>query len=584
MALDDGEFGRYRIVAKIGQGGMGQVFRAFDTLTNREVALKVLPSEFADNTEFRTRFQREADLVAGLREPHIVPIHGFGEIEGRLFLDMRLIDGVDARSMLESQGPMSPERAIGIIDQVAAALDAAHSVGLEHRDVKPENILVAHRDFVYLIDFGIARAVNETGLTRTGLAVGTFAYMAPERFGGNSDHRSDVYALTCVLYELLTGAAPFPGNSMEQLIAAHLHESPPKPTERQPSLPASINNVISHGMAKAPDLRYRSAGELADAARQALTGSVGTPSGDGLAPATVLSGEVASERLSPVAHDLSHAAPVEVASKRRSKPRHWLIGGVGVVVLVVIALAVGLVVTRTEAGSPSAPEASILGENGGASHDGSEGPPAPGGASQTAQDVEIAGFTQVGTDVSVRLRNPNRDLGLIRTPFEATLLGESGEILATVGQGGLPGAIVNTIYQLPPGGEYGISVAAPGNSKVASVEVVTLGTWHEWPSISPPEVTVKGAAIADQSSTYGPGVTGRITLDGGVPSNIVVMAYVRTPKGTVVSNVIVDCVKAAQPRAFQTHSFSQVSGPFALEKVLAYPTAVEGVEPSYKAC
>ncbi|WP_338855854.1 serine/threonine-protein kinase [Gordonia hongkongensis] len=294
MALDDGEFGRYRIVAKIGQGGMGQVFRAFDTLTNREVALKVLPSEFADNTEFRTRFQREADLVAGLREPHIVPIHGFGEIEGRLFLDMRLIDGVDARSMLESQGPMSPERAIGIIDQVAAALDAAHSVGLEHRDVKPENILVAQRDFVYLIDFGIARAVNETGLTRTGLAVGTFAYMAPERFGGNSDHRSDVYALTCVLYELLTGAAPFPGNSMEQLIAAHLHESPPKPTERQPSLPASINDVISHGMAKAPDLRYRSAGELADAARQALTGSVGTPSGDGLAPATVLSGEVAS--------------------------------------------------------------------------------------------------------------------------------------------------------------------------------------------------------------------------------------------------------------------------------------------------
>lgn len=584
MALDDGEFGRYRIVAKIGQGGMGQVFRAFDTLTNREVALKVLPSEFADNAEFRARFQREADLVAGLREPHIVPIHGFGEIEGRLFLDMRLIDGVDARSMLKSQGPMSPERALWIVDQVAAALDAAHSVGLEHRDVKPENILIGHRDFVYLIDFGIARAVDKTGLTRTGLAVGTFAYMAPERFGGNSDHRADVYSLTCVLYELLTGAAPFPGNSMEQLIAAHLHRSPPKPTDHQPSLPAPIDDVISQGMAKAPDLRYRSAGELADAARHALTGSVRSPSTSGLAPATVLSQDVASGRPDPQAHDPSRDTPVEVASERRSTPRHWVVGAAVVIVAVTIALAVGLITMRSQAGSPSTPAASTLDQNGGAPSVGFEEPPAPTGESQAGQSVEITGFTQIGTDVSVRLRNPNRDLGLIRSPFEATLLGESGEVLATVGQGGLPGAIVNTIYQLPPGGEYGISVAAPENSKVVSVEVVTLGTWHEWRSVDPPEVTVRGPAIADQTSTYGPSVTGRISLEGGVASNILVTAFVRTPKGLVVSDVIVDCVRVAQPRAFQTSSFMQVSGPYEIERVFAYPTAVEGVEPSYQAC
>ncbi|MEY1673861.1 serine/threonine-protein kinase [Gordonia sp. ABKF26] len=582
MALEDGVFGRYRIVSKIGQGGMGQVFRAFDTQTNREVALKVLPSEFADNDEFRTRFQREADLVAGLREPHIVPIHGFGEIEGRLFLDMRLIDGVDARSMLESQGPMSPERALGIIDQVAAALDAAHSVGLEHRDVKPENILIGQRDFVYLIDFGIARAVDKTGLTRTGLAVGTFAYMAPERFGGNSDHRSDVYSLTCVLYELLTGAAPFSGNSMEQLIAAHLHQSPPKPTERQPSLPASINDVVSRGMSKAPELRYASAGELADAARQTLTGGEHSAAAGGRAPVTVLSGEATSGRQDPLPHDPARRAPTEDAPSRRPRSGQWVLGGV-VVVVVAISLVVGLSVTHGEGGSPSTLEASTPVKSGADAPAGSAEPP-PAGGSQTGQNVEVAGFTQIGTEVSVRLRNPNQDLGLIRSPFEATLLGESGEVIATIGQGGLPGAIINTIYQLPPGGDYGISVPAPENSMVKSVEIVTLGTWHEWGSVGPPEVTVNGPAIADQSSTYGPGVTGRISLEGGVPSNVVVTAFVRTSKGTVVSNVIVDCVKVAQPRAFQTSSFIQVSGPFELEKVVAYPTAVEGVEPSYKAC
>ena len=226
MFAEGSEFGRYRILSKIGQGGMGQVFKAYDIATNREVALKVLPAEFASSPGFRERFQRESNLVAGLREPHVIPIHAFGEIDGQLYLDMRLVDATDAQTLLTVEGAMEPTRAVAIIDQVAAALDAGHAVGVEHRDVKPANILIADRDFVYLIDFGIARAAGETGLTSAGMAVGTFAYMAPERFAaGDCDHRADVYSLACVLYQLLTGVQPFTGTSVEQQIAGHLHFS-----------------------------------------------------------------------------------------------------------------------------------------------------------------------------------------------------------------------------------------------------------------------------------------------------------------------------------------------------------------------
>jgi serine/threonine-protein kinase len=194
----------------LGEGGMGQVFRAFDTSTNRVVALKVLPSHLAEDRQFRQRFQREANVAAGLTDPHIVPIHGFGEIDGRLYVDMRLVEGRDLQSLL-AEGPVEPAPSVAIIEQVAAALDAAHRAGLVHRDVKPSNILVTDHDFVYLIDFGIAFAAEQTALTGSGNVIGTWPYMAPERFGsGQVDARSDIYALACVLHECLTGIRPFP--------------------------------------------------------------------------------------------------------------------------------------------------------------------------------------------------------------------------------------------------------------------------------------------------------------------------------------------------------------------------------------
>jgi serine/threonine protein kinase len=278
--LDATPFGHYQLLELLGRGGMGNVYRAHDTLTDRIVALKVLPAHLAGDPVFQQRFRREAHAAAALSEPHVVPIHGYGEIDGQLYLDMRLIDGEDLGTVLSGAvGPLAPERAVSIVEQVAAALDAAHAVGLVHRDVKPSNIFIAAKDFVYLIDFGIARTTTETGLTTVGSTLGTMAYMAPERFkSGQSDPRSDVYALTCVLHECLTGSRPYSGDSLEQQLAGHLVEPPPRPSALNPKLPKGFDDVVAKGMAKDPDNRYQSAGELADAVRAVQPGRRATRS------------------------------------------------------------------------------------------------------------------------------------------------------------------------------------------------------------------------------------------------------------------------------------------------------------------
>jgi serine/threonine protein kinase len=271
--VDEVQFGRYRLIALLGEGGMGKVYRAHDTLMDREVAIKVLPPEMATEPGYEQRFRREAYTAARVNEPHIVPIFEAGEIDGRLYLVMPVIEGTDVHDLLRREGPMRPERAVHVIDQLASALGAAHAAGLVHRDIKPSNALVTGNDFVYLIDFGIAHATGATKLTGTGMLIGTMSYMAPERFmAGSADARSDVYALACVLHECLTGATPYPGDSMEQQIAGHLTLDPPRPSTQRPSIPAGFDDVIAHGMAKDPEQRFQSARDLATAARDALAG------------------------------------------------------------------------------------------------------------------------------------------------------------------------------------------------------------------------------------------------------------------------------------------------------------------------
>jgi len=264
-------FGRYQLIEVLGRGGMGEVFKAFDTATQRVVAVKVLPAQLAADPVFEKRFRREAFAAASLNNPHVVPIHNFGEIEGRLYVDMRLIEGEDLEHVL-AEGPLDPARAVKVIEQIASALNAAHRVRLVHRDVKPSNILVCEDDFAYLIDFGIARGAGETGLTGTGNVIGTWPYMAPERFStGRSDTPSDIYALACVLYECLTASRPFPGDSVEQQIAGHLTMPPPRPSITRPGVAPRLDDVIAVGMAKDPDERYPTTTQLARAARDALT-------------------------------------------------------------------------------------------------------------------------------------------------------------------------------------------------------------------------------------------------------------------------------------------------------------------------
>ncbi len=266
-------FGPYRLLRLLGRGGMGEVYEAEDTRKGRVVALKLISPQFSDDPMFRARMQREAGAAGRLTEPHVVPIHDYGEINGQLYLDMRLIDGDNLATVLKRSGPLSPPRAVAIVRQVASALDAAHAGGVTHRDVKPENILITGDDFAYLVDFGIARAGTDQGLTQTGMAMGTYKYMAPERFTGNEvTYRSDIYALACVLGECLTGTPPFRADSIERLVAAHLMEPAPRPSQLLPGrVPAALDQVIARGMAKTPDERYRSAGELANAALDALT-------------------------------------------------------------------------------------------------------------------------------------------------------------------------------------------------------------------------------------------------------------------------------------------------------------------------
>jgi len=265
-------FGHYRLLRLIGKGGMGEVYEAEDTQKDRVVALKLLPESVSHDPVFRARLQREAHSAGRLQEPHVVPIHDYGEIDGVLFVDMRMINGSDLRKLLRDFGPMPPARAVAIVRQVASAIDAAHENGLVHRDVKPENILVTRDDFAYLVDFGIANAKSDEKLTELGTAVGTYAYMAPERFSGEEvTSRADVYALACVLYECLAGSQPYGGDSVSVVITGHLMQPIPRPSLQRPGIPPAFDQVIERGMAKKADERFATAGDLAAAATDALT-------------------------------------------------------------------------------------------------------------------------------------------------------------------------------------------------------------------------------------------------------------------------------------------------------------------------
>lgn len=265
----------YRIERLLGAGGMGSVYLATHPSLPRRDALKVLSAELSRDPDFRARFLREAEVAAGLDHPNIVSVYDRGQDDEQLWIAMQFVDGTDADAALRA-GTMTPERAVHIVAGVAAALDLAHSRNIVHRDVKPANFLLSGSpgpsERVLLGDFGIARALDDAGLTVTGSVVATVAYAAPEVLTGNSfDGRADIYSLGCTLLRLLTGKTPFSSaNGMAAVMMAHLQQPPPRVTDFVPSLPPALDAVIAVAMAKDPGARFPTATALADAAAHAL--------------------------------------------------------------------------------------------------------------------------------------------------------------------------------------------------------------------------------------------------------------------------------------------------------------------------
>ncbi|MBP2368819.1 serine/threonine-protein kinase [Pseudonocardia parietis] len=343
--------GDYRLDGLLGRGGMGEVHRAVDTRRSRSVALKVLRADVAQDPGFRERFRREAGATAGLQSPHIVPIHDFGEIGGRLFIDMRLIHGTGLDAIL-THGPLPVNRAVAIVGQVAEGLAHAHEHGVLHRDVKPSNILLTPSDFVYLVDFGIASRPDnsEPGLTATGMTIGTWAYMAPERFdAGPVDQRSDVYSLACVLAECLLGRRPFDGTGPASVMKAHLVAEPPRPSRERPDVGPALDEVLARGMAKDPARRYTSAREFAAAAVAAISGPVAAVPG----PTAAISGPAPTRAwpaAAPPAPTGTGAPAVPIKERRGRIP---LMAGAGVVALL-LAVVAGIALGRMGTEQPPA--------------------------------------------------------------------------------------------------------------------------------------------------------------------------------------------------------------------------------------
>ena len=272
----DSTFAGCRIEAVAGRGGMGVVYRATQLGLDRAVALKLVAPERAADANFRARFEREARVAAAIEHPNVIPVYGAGEEDGRLYLLMRWVPGTDLQALIRRSGRLDHVHAAAIVAQVAAGLDAAHDVGLVHRDVKPANVLLGGEDgsgHVYLSDFGLTLDPSaDTRVTDSGEWFGTVDFMAPEQFEGDPpDARTDVYALGCVLNAALTGEPPYPRASVPGTILAHLHDPPPRPSATA-GVPQAFDGVVARALAKRPQDRYRSAGELAKAALAAAGG------------------------------------------------------------------------------------------------------------------------------------------------------------------------------------------------------------------------------------------------------------------------------------------------------------------------
>ena len=348
--LSDGDqFAGYRIERRLGRGGMGILYLALEPGLERRVALKLIAPEAAADEVFAQRFAEESRIAASIEHPNVVPIYAAGEERGVPWIAMRYVAGSDLGRRIAREGRLGPAQAAALVAQVGNGLDAIHAAGLIHRDVKPANVLLSGdpgSEHAYITDFGVARNIaTESGLTQTGRFVGTLDYVAPEQISGEPiDARVDVYALGCLLFKLLTGEVPFPGEGEAARLYAHLNDPPPAPSLYATAVPMALDDVVVRAMSKSPGDRYLSAGDLGRAAEAALSGTaIAVPE------RTVATGAAATRETKKLPEE-------PVGSSRNRRP--LLIGGF--LALIAAAVLVALIASGgdgngagTETGSPT---------------------------------------------------------------------------------------------------------------------------------------------------------------------------------------------------------------------------------------
>ena len=257
--------GRYRVEDRIATGGMSTVYRGLDVRLDRPVALKVMDARYANDSQFLTRFQREARAVARLKDPGLVAVYDQGLDAAHPFLVMELVEGGTLRELLRERGPMPPHAAAAVLRPVLGGLAVAHRAGLVHRDIKPENVLISDDGEVKLADFGLVRAMAEAGITSTSVILGTAAYLSPEQVSsGAADPRSDVYAVGILAYELITGATPFSGDNPLAVAYLRMDHDVPHPSSAISGVPPQFDEFVARATARNPDDRYTDAGEMAE--------------------------------------------------------------------------------------------------------------------------------------------------------------------------------------------------------------------------------------------------------------------------------------------------------------------------------
>lgn len=331
------KIGRYIIKSELGRGGMATVYRAYDPRFEREVALKVLPREFMHDGSFRVRFEREAKTIASLEHPAIVPVYDVGEEDEQPYFVMRLMPGGSLSDTI-SKGPMTLKEAARIMNRLGPALDEAHAKGIIHRDLKPGNILFDRTNEPYVSDFGIAKISQSQSSTVTGGAIiGTPAYMSPEQAQGDTlDGRSDIYALGVILYEMLAGAQPYQATTPMAVVVKHITDPIPHILDWNPSLPVGIEAIIEKAMAKNPDQRFSTAGEMAIALDALARGNTAE---DALKTAVLsVSNTQASKTRMAGKAEATRAVPGATPEKKTTSPMNWLLPVAGIAVIGVVAL------------------------------------------------------------------------------------------------------------------------------------------------------------------------------------------------------------------------------------------------------